>query len=318
MVIVAVPPAIKLTPSSGVSFSVQKGGAAPGSLSMQVENTGGGDLKWTASENASWLSLSPTTGTAPSSITLLVNPSGLDVGTYTTSVVVAGSGASNSPQTMPVTLNVNTDCVAPSAITSSASPLGQTSISVLGSFQTGGCPTTVWAEVGYTQVFPGETQSGTISLPATPTSTTATFEVTGLLPATSYWVRAVAQNEKGTASASPILVTTQSPAPPTLYVSPTETARSYNTSVFTVATDSLQVTVANVGGGTMSWTASDNVGWIALRRTSGSVGAGSSETFWAVFSWTIQKGVEERGEITITAPGAVGSPKVVVVRMSGF
>jgi uncharacterized protein (TIGR03437 family) len=58
------------------------------------------------SANAAWLSVSPASGTAPSTLTVSVSPAGLSPGTYTGTIRITGTGASNSPASIGVTLTV--------------------------------------------------------------------------------------------------------------------------------------------------------------------------------------------------------------------
>jgi hypothetical protein len=99
------PPRITLSPAS-ITFSGTQGGSNPATQALNVSNGGGGTLAWSASDDASWLSLSPTSGTGAGGITLSVNTSGLSAGTYNGKITVTASGASNTPQTVDVTLNV--------------------------------------------------------------------------------------------------------------------------------------------------------------------------------------------------------------------
>jgi len=99
-------PTIGVSPSS-LSFTATAGGANPANQSLSITNTGGGTLNWTASDNAAWLSVSPTSGTAPSSTTASVNISGLAAGTYNGTITISATGATNSPVSVPVTLTVN-------------------------------------------------------------------------------------------------------------------------------------------------------------------------------------------------------------------
>lgn len=99
-------PTIGVSPSS-MSFSATAGGANPASQSLSISNTGGGTLNWTASSNQSWLSVSPTSGTAPSTATVSVNITGLAAGTYSGAITITATGATNTPLSVPVTLTVN-------------------------------------------------------------------------------------------------------------------------------------------------------------------------------------------------------------------
>ncbi|HTG17935.1 MAG TPA: hypothetical protein VK747_21995, partial [Blastocatellia bacterium] len=99
-------PTIGVSPAS-MSFTATVGGSNPANQSLNITNTGGGTLNWTASSNATWLSVSPTSGTAPSTATVSANISGLAVGTYNGAITISAPGASNTPVTVPVTLTVN-------------------------------------------------------------------------------------------------------------------------------------------------------------------------------------------------------------------
>jgi hypothetical protein len=99
-------PTIGVSPAS-FSFTATAGGANPANQSLSITNTGGGTLNWTASDDATWLTVSPTSGTAPSTATLSVSIAGLTPGTYNGTITVSATGATNTPVSVPVTLTVN-------------------------------------------------------------------------------------------------------------------------------------------------------------------------------------------------------------------
>ncbi len=99
-------PTIGVSPTS-LSFTATAGGANPANQAVNISNVGSGTLSWSVSDNAAWLTLSPTTGTAPSATTASVNISGLAAGTYNGVITVTATGATNSPLSVPVTLTVN-------------------------------------------------------------------------------------------------------------------------------------------------------------------------------------------------------------------
>jgi predicted phosphodiesterase len=78
------------------------------SQTFLISNSGGNtlNLNWSVSTDQSWLSCSPSSGTNSSFVTVSVDPSGLPVGTYTGTITVSDPNASNSPQTIIVTLKV--------------------------------------------------------------------------------------------------------------------------------------------------------------------------------------------------------------------
>jgi len=137
MAIMAVAPnpsTIAISPGS-LQFSYTVGGAAPASQSIQITNSGSGTLAWSATANASWIALSSSSGTAPSTLTVSVSPNGLAPGSYSGTVQISSTGASNNPQSITVTFAVAQGTpvlsVSPSALTFSYSvgdpaPAGQT------------------------------------------------------------------------------------------------------------------------------------------------------------------------------------------------
>ena len=117
------PPTIGVSPAS-LSFSATAGGANPGNQSLSITNTGGGTLSWTAGDDAPWLSVSPVSGTAPSTTTASVNMAGLAAGTYNGTITISATGATNTPLNFPVTLTVNAATLPDFSL--SASPSSQT------------------------------------------------------------------------------------------------------------------------------------------------------------------------------------------------
>ncbi len=102
-------PSILLNPTS-LTFSGTAGGTAPPSKLFSLTNPTGGTLNWSLSESEAWLGLNVTSGTTTTeidSISANISTAGLAAGTYTTAITVTASGASNSPQTLPVTLTLN-------------------------------------------------------------------------------------------------------------------------------------------------------------------------------------------------------------------
>jgi hypothetical protein len=99
-------PSILLNPTS-LSFSGTAGGASPLAKTINLANPTGGTLTWTLAESAPWLALNLTAGTTAAEtdqISASVGISGLSAGTYSTIISVSASGASNSPQQIPVSL----------------------------------------------------------------------------------------------------------------------------------------------------------------------------------------------------------------------
>jgi hypothetical protein len=77
----------------------------PSSGSLYISNTGGGTLNFTATKNATWIKRSPRTGTAPSTVKVWVDGTGLPSGDYYGSIKVWATGATNSPTTVSVVMH---------------------------------------------------------------------------------------------------------------------------------------------------------------------------------------------------------------------
>lgn len=101
--------------TANLAFTGTAGGTNPTNQSFTISNTGGGTLTWTAGANASWLTLSPTTGTNTGTVMAAVNLTGLAAGTYSGTITVAATGAASKP--LPVSLTVNPGTTTASAAT---------------------------------------------------------------------------------------------------------------------------------------------------------------------------------------------------------
>jgi hypothetical protein len=89
-----------------IYFGAATSGISTSSQSLFVDNSGGGTLNWSITDDATWLNCSPSSGTNAGSVTVSVDVTGLSAGTYTGTITVSDSTATNSPQTVAVTLNV--------------------------------------------------------------------------------------------------------------------------------------------------------------------------------------------------------------------
>ena len=99
-------PLLRLSPTS-LFFSAVEGSAPPPPQSVTISNGGGGQLNWSASKSASWLGISPLTGTAPSTLYVSVDIASLTIGTYTGTITIdGGSGTLDSPQNVWVELRI--------------------------------------------------------------------------------------------------------------------------------------------------------------------------------------------------------------------
>jgi len=92
-----------------LTFSHQLGSANPATQTVSLSSSGAAVAYTAAVTTVSggvWLGVTPTTGTTNGTLTISVNPAGLAAGTYSGAVTITAPGASNSPQTVVVTLTV--------------------------------------------------------------------------------------------------------------------------------------------------------------------------------------------------------------------
>jgi len=104
LTVMPLPPELSVTPSSLEFVSVQ--GAEPSPQVLSIDNTGGGELKWTGLSDAEWLLIDKGAGTAPDTVNVSVEISSLSEGTYNGGITISGEGAAGSPVTVPVRLDI--------------------------------------------------------------------------------------------------------------------------------------------------------------------------------------------------------------------
>jgi hypothetical protein len=101
-------PTISLSTNS-LSPSTDQG-SSPSNDSFTVSNTGGGTLDYSITDDVSWLSVSPSSGTSTGeadTIAVSYSTASLSVGTHNAMITMSDLDATNNPQTIAVTLTVN-------------------------------------------------------------------------------------------------------------------------------------------------------------------------------------------------------------------
>ena len=98
--------ALQAAPTT-LSFQAVQGGASPSSQILNVLKNNDHTVSWSSKDNATWLIVSPTTGSITNSaqISVSVNPAGLAAGTYAATVMVTATkgGSISVPVTFTVT-----------------------------------------------------------------------------------------------------------------------------------------------------------------------------------------------------------------------
>lgn len=99
-------PLLKIS-SNRFEFQGIYGGENPPQQKVYITNPGLGSLQWTAETSQSWVQISSSSGTAPSTMDISVDMRGLSIGTHSGRITVTGLGnVRNSPQTIDILLRV--------------------------------------------------------------------------------------------------------------------------------------------------------------------------------------------------------------------
>ena len=248
-------PTITLNPST-LAFTAAQGGANPTPQTVNVSNTGTGTLSWSVSSTTPWLSISPASGTAPGSFTVTANVGGLSAATHSGSITVMGSGASNSPQTIPVTftvtaptpsLTVNPASLTFSATQGSTNPPGQ-SLSIASNQSW-----SVSESISWLSVSPATGSNNGVVTVTVDTSTATVGANNGTVTITG----------GGITRTVTVILNLTAPAA-TLTVSPSSLTFTATQGAANPSNQSLAVTSNS------SWTVSDNASWLTVSPTSAS------------------------------------------------
>ena len=106
---VSTTPIICISPAS-FSFSATQGGVNPANQTLEIWNSGIDTLNWSLSDDAGWLSENPTSGSSISdhdTVGVSVDIAGMSAGDYSADIIITADGASNTPQTVPVSLHIS-------------------------------------------------------------------------------------------------------------------------------------------------------------------------------------------------------------------
>jgi len=102
-------PQISFSPES-LTFTAVEGGSTPADKTLEIWNSGVDTLHWTLSDDAEWLSENPTSGSSTGehdTVAVSVDIAGMSDGDYSANITITAPGASNSPQTVPVSLHIS-------------------------------------------------------------------------------------------------------------------------------------------------------------------------------------------------------------------
>lgn len=312
------PPEIEVSPAS-LSFSAQEGGSNPSAQSITVRNSGQQTLSYTISDDADWLDVKPKSGNskgAANSHTVSVDMAGLSTGTYSATIAITDSNASNSPRAVDVKLKITTQ-VPPEIwfnkgdFSFSAQEGGSNPASQKLKINNSGQQTlnyTISDDANWLDVDPksgssqGETNTHGISV-----------DIAGLTKGTYTGTVTIkdpnASNSPQTVSVD-LTITAQSP--PQIWVSTGSLSFSAQEGGSNPSVQSIDI--RNSGQQTLNYTISINKNWLNVNPTSGTSTGGTNTHNVSVDIAGMGSGTYS-GTITIADPNASNSPQYVSVTL---
>ncbi len=317
------PPVLGVAPTA-LSFSSLQGGAAPAAQTFHVLNTNFAALAWSlqlAGTGTNWLTVTPTSGVAPTLLTVRVNPSGLAAGSYRATLVVSSPGAIGSPQTISILLTV--DAPAQPVVALSSQLLSFQAVSgginptpQALSIANAGSGTLEWTATA-------QTAPGTNWLELSAASGTApsplfvSVNTRGLGPGVYEGTVTVEDRRGGAPATATVFLTVTAPASSILL---SHTGFQFTAVEGAAALPSQRFSVLNAGQGAMNWNAQSSTtsggGWLQVSpasETSDSRDIRNSPTVTVSANAAGLKAGTYNGLIVVSAPGAVNAPQLVSV-----
>lgn len=296
---------ISLSPST-LNFSAAVGGPNPAAQSITITSSSG-PLDYTISSNASWLSVTPGTGTTPGTASASVNLANLSAGTYTATITVkAGNGSSaTATATLNLTQAATQITVNPASLSFTATPGGSNPPSQTLNIGSTGSQLQ-WSVSASTPRLSFNPASGT-----TPGTTKVSIDSSGLSANTF----------------QQFTITVSSPGTPAVTVQAGLTITSGGTSNITVSPANLSFTAQQGGpapstqtininctGSTLNWTASSNPSWLSVSPTSGT----TPSTATVAVTNTNMAANTYNGVLTVTAGNGSSATVQVQLTLTGL
>lgn len=271
---------------------------------IQVSNSGTGQLSWSASDDKSWISLGTTSGTGNGSIVVTLNSTGLGGGTHQGTITVTAPGAVGSPARVAVTLTVLAPglAVSPSAIKESApsgSTIPKTATLHVTNSGNGAVTWTATKSALWLSVAP--------AAGGAPADVIVTLDPTGLPP---FVYRDTIVFTSPEATNRMVLVPVEfTISQPGLAVAPPAITASADQ---TDGKKTFDLAITNSSGGPLPWLAGADQPWISLSALGGVAPSTLTVTLDPA---GLPSGVHT-GMVSVSSPGAANSPFLVPVQFT--
>ncbi|MGQ0812053.1 MAG: BACON domain-containing protein [Nitrospiraceae bacterium] len=317
--------ALIIQPTS-LTFNGTQGETNPVGQAVNLRKSGDRLKAWSLTTNASWLSVSPASGTIANEtdqIVVNVNISGIAPGSYPAMVTIITTGPKGGKRrdTLPVNLTISSQPTAPSI---SLSPPSLSFTGVAGGAAPAGQSFNLTNPSGGTLTWTVADNAAWLSVnPASGTTTTESDSIpvtvnTGGLAAGNYsaTISVSATAAKNSPLAVPVSLTLTAPAAsptPSIGVSPPSLSFSGATGGVNPPSKSLSIT--NTGASTLTWTLNKNANWLTLNMTSGTTMKETDNVVAGVNTAGLAPGTYN-ATITLTANGSTNSPRQVPVTLT--
>ncbi|MEZ5358580.1 MAG: hypothetical protein R3F48_07075 [Candidatus Zixiibacteriota bacterium] len=312
---VKLPPRIVADPEEFIVSAVQFG-ANPDDRILHIStDVLGSDLNWTVSNSESWLTLSPGSGTPPDSVTLSFDISGLTFGYYYDTIVISDPNAVNNPVEVPVTLQIVSDLPVLEITPDTLHIVAKTGVNpaVRSVF--------LWNSGEGSMTFDISESSPLITnvLPlsgSAPSDVFFTFD-TDTLEIGDYYIPVTVVSPEAVNSPKELIVHIRVLSnPPDLYIIPSSLTMNYYECWQGVDASPVlkNFQIMNLGGGSMSWTATTSADWVYVKQASGvgdyinSVGLTDAAGDLPVGTYT--------DTLVVASAVAMNSPKKLVVTLN--
>lgn len=300
---VTVNQASNLPPTLSVIPAKRDVDSRAGATTFTVSNIGGGTLNWWAAESCAWVTeVSPGTGTlgALSSASVTVYYTANTGSARSCTITFTASGADGSPKT--VVINQAADDVPTLSVVPDKRDVDSSAGSTTFTVSNTGAGTLNWSATESCDMITG-ISPGSGSLEADESAFVTVYYSANSGAARSCNITFTAPGANG--SPKVVAVNQAANTTPMLAVSPVE--RDVDAKA-----GSTTVTVTNAGAGTLNWSASESCDMVTgISPGSGSLGAGNSIPVTVYYGEN--NGAARSCNVTFTAPGADGSPKIVAI-----
>jgi hypothetical protein len=307
--------ALQVSPSA-LTFSATSGGTDPSPQTVVLSTNGSRERTWAATVDAPWITITPSSGTISTekdTVSVRTTAAGLAAGSYSASVTITVTNQNGRIRRtiLPVTLSVS------GAVATPVIQLSQSSLTFSGI--AGGAnpaPTTfsISNTGGGTLTWTANDTAAWLTLsPASGTNTgtvTTSVNLTGLAAGTYNATVSVTATGATTKTIPVTLTLTAATLAPAIGLN--TTSLGFAGAVGGTNPSAQSIAISNVGGGTLSWTASDNAAWLTLSPLSGT----NSGSVTASVNLTGLAAGTYNAIITVAASGSTNSPQQIPVSLT--